>query len=239
MVIDIECHSHTPGTMQARLDWAEVTGKELLPKPPVFHHIEYGHAYSNIVGGVAYPAVVEHVIKPGVVLIIGIEPDPLQFHIIDMAETPSVFDLLTACVDLRLRYGYGKDRRILPNFMGDQERYQAILLKVSEALEKKGPENGLYIKDMVDLRERYALPVYVQQITSALDNKILAKPINPKINADITNYLRVFQSETAEKGRVEDYPAVGLLGGMIHSLQIERPWLEDPRGTDTVFNIDI
>jgi hypothetical protein len=204
----------------------------------VFHHTEYGHTYSNIVGGISYPAAVEHQIRPGMVAIMGIEPDPLRFHIIDLVESPSVFDLLTACVDLRLRYGFGEDSRILPNFMGDQERYQAILLKVSEALEKKGPENGLYIKDMVDYRERYALPVYVQQFLSALEKGILVKPVNPKIDAAITNHLLVFQSENAQKGRVEDFPAVGLLGGMIHSLQIERPWLEDPRGQDTVFNID-
>jgi hypothetical protein len=234
-VITVEKPEHIKGTLQARLDWAEVTGKELTLKPPVFHH-EDGHTYSNIIGGIAYPAAVDHIIRPGMVIIIGIEPDPVKFRVLETVESPSVFDLFTACIDLRLKYGYGEDRRILPNFMGDQEKYLAILLKVSEALEKtQGHERGLYIKDMVDYRERYALPVYVRQLLDARKKYLLERPDQ---HIELTNHLRSFQPEMAEKGRVEDFPAVGLLGGMIHSLQIERPWLEDPRGHDTVFNID-
>lgn len=235
-VITVEKPEHIKGTLQARTDWAEVTGKELTLKPPIFHH-EDGHTYCNIIGGIAYPAAVDHIIRPGIVIIIGIEPDPVKFRVLETFESPSVFDLFTACIDLRLKYGYGEDSRILPNFMGDQEKYQAILLKVSEALEKtQGHDRGLYIKDMVDLRERYALPVYVRQTASALEKGTLEKPTE---HIELVNHLRGFMPESAEKGRVEDFPAVGLLGGMIHSLQIERPWLEDPRGTDTVFNIDL
>jgi hypothetical protein len=130
-VITVEKPEHIKGTLQARLDWAEVTGKELTLKPPVFHHQD-GHSYCNIIGGIAYPAAVDHIIRPGMVIIIGIEPDPVKFRVLETVESPSVFDLFTACIDLRIKYGYGEDRRILPNFMGDQEKYLAILLKVSE-----------------------------------------------------------------------------------------------------------
>ena len=230
--IRIEKPEHIKGTRGAREDWAKVTGKPLTLKPAIFHHIESGEYYCNIVGGIAYPTAE----KPGIVLIIGVQNEPaVKFRVLETYEDANVFELISKTIDLRKKYGFGLDSRILPSWYGDQEKFQAIVMRVSEALEREvGQNQGLYIKDTVDLRERHAFPLYVRQIYDTRKTGRLERP-KDKI---LPGHLQGFQRQDAEKGKAENFPAVGLLGGMIHSLQIQEPWLEDPDGTDTVFNLD-
>lgn len=232
-IIAIEANSHIKNTRGAREDWATVTGNELVLKPAVFRHTETGDSYCNIVGGIAYPTAE----KPGIVLVSGIQNDPdVKFIILETYEDANVFKLIEKAVNLRGKYGFGLDSRILPSWYGDQEKFQTLILKCSESLEKiHGSTSGLYIKDMVDMRERHSFPLYVRQIFDTLKTQRL------DINGDIvlTGHLQGFQRQDAEKGKTEDFPAVGLLGGIVHSLQIQQPWLEAVDGQDTVFNIDL
>ena len=201
-------------------------------KPATFLHKEQEEYYCGFVGGIAYPTAE----KPGIVIVIGLQNDQaVKFKVLDAWENSNVFELITRAVELRGKYGFGLDSRILPSWYGDQEKFQAIIVRVSEALERKtGVGRGLYIKDTVDLRERFAFPLYVRQIFDTLKSKRL------DLAGDmiLTGHLQGFQRQDSEKGKTEDFPAVGLLGGMVHSLQVQESWLEDPDGKNTAFNLD-
>ena len=236
-IIKIEKPEYIKGTRGAREDWAKITGKPLMLKPAVFLHTETGEYFCNIVGGISYPIAVNDEIKPGMVIILGIQNEPtLKFKVLETFESDNVFTLIEQAKEAREKYGFKLDSRILPYWYGDQEKYQTIIIKVSEALEQKdGADRGFYIKDLVDLREKFSFPLYVRQIFNTLTTKTF------DINGDamLTEHLQGFRRSAAEKGKTENFPAVGLLGGMVHSLQIEKPWLEDVDGRGTVFNIDI
>lgn len=231
-IIAIEKPDPLNGDRGAHEDWAKVTGKEVIRKPAVFRHTETGERFCNIVGGIAYPTAE----KPGLVLVIGIQSDPVKFMTLETHEDANVFLLIEKAVQIREKCGFGLDSRILPSWYGDQEKFQTLVVKCSECLEKMhGSTSGLYIKDPVDLRERHAFPLYVRQIFDTLKTGRL------DLNGDLilTGNLQGFQRHDAEKGKTEDFPAVGLLGGIVHSLQIQQPWLEPVDGQGTVFNIDI
>jgi hypothetical protein len=233
MKITIEKPEHVEGTEGARKDWAEITGQELTIKQATFRHSLTNEYYCHLIGGVSYPIASGQEIKPGVLLIIGIQAEPVvKYTILESFETLDVFKLIEKMVTMRREYQFGKDSRILPSWYGDQEKYQTLIIKASESLEKAhGINAGLYIKDTVDRREKHSFQLYVRQIFHALEKKTL------NINGDkiVTGHLQAFQREDAEKGGVDNFPVAGLLGGMLHSLQIEKPWLEDEHGT--VFNV--
>ena len=233
-MITIEKPEHVEGTEGARKDWAEVTGQELTIKQATFLHDTTGEYYCHLVGGVSYPIATGQEVRSGVLLIIGIQAEPvIKFTILESFETLDVFKLIERMVTMRREYLFGKDSRILPNWYGDQEKYQTLIMKASESLEKAhGVNAGLYIRDTIDRREKHSFPLYVRQIFHALETKRL------DIHGDkiVTGHLQSFQREDAESGKVDDFPLVGLLGGMIHSLQVEKPWLEEEWGT--VFTID-
>ncbi len=234
-VIKIKKETHIEGTEQARHDFAIVTGKDIVLKPAVFCHVETDEHYCNIVGGIMYPTALE----PGIVMIIGIQNEPnLLFRILDVFESDNVFELISNCVDMRKKWGFGLDSRILPWWYGDQDKFRSLIIKVSATLEKaSGYDQGLYIKDLTDLREKHAFPLYIRQLFNARNTGLLEKPSKSGF-MNIVGYIQGFNRELAEKTKTEDYPAVGLLAGMIHSLQIERPWEEEVTQGEA-FNIAI
>jgi len=219
--IKIEADEFVQDTEQARHDFAKVTGHEFVLKPAVFLHTETGQRYCNIVGGLAYPTSSE----PGVVIILGIQNVPVvTFNVLDAYEDIDVFVLIEKCIEMRSKWGFWLDSRILPNWYGDQEKFQTLIIKASAVLEQKlGTEQGLYVKDMVDLRNRDAFPLYTRQIS----NSLLTKTLNINKNGVIISHLQGFDRTDAERGKVQDFPTIGLLGGMVHSLQNEKPWEED------------
>lgn len=220
-IIKIKQPEHIKGTLQARIDFAKVTGKELLLKPATFLNTQTNEYFCNIVGGISYPTA----ILPGCIIIIGIQNEPeVKYKVVDCIEDQNVFTLIQKVIMFREKYGFGTDSRLLPWWYGDQLKFQTLIVKASIALEKKhGINQGLYLKDMVDLRERHSFPLYIRQIFNTLEEKRL----DIAQNEILVGYLQGFQREEAEKGKTADFPAVGLLGGMAHSLQIEQPWMED------------
>jgi len=234
-LINVEKPEHMSGTRGAREDWAVVTGQPLTLKPATFLHRPSGQYYCHIVGGIAYPTATAQEVKPGALIIMGIQSDPVKYRILEVIESGDVFDLIEKLVDTRKAYGFGEDSRILPNWYGDQDKYQVLIMKASEVLERMhGVTSGLYIRDTLDRHDTQAFPLYVRQILNTL--KIARLDVGQ--DKILTGHLQGLQREDAERGKVDDFPVVGLLGGMIHSLQIEQPWLEDVTGQGTVFNID-
>ncbi|MCK5606459.1 hypothetical protein KAR91_31445 [Candidatus Pacearchaeota archaeon] len=220
-IIKILQPKHIKGTLQARIDFAKVTGKEFHLKPATFLNTETDEFFCNIVGGISYPTAT----LPGCVIIIGVQNEPeIKFKVIDCIEDQNVFILLQKVVMFREKYGFGTDSRLLPWWYGDQLKFQTLIVKASIALEEKhGINQGLYLKDTVDLREKHSFPLYIRQIFNTLEEKTL----DIAQNEILVGYLQGFQREEAEKGKTENFPAIGLLGGMVHSLQIEQPWMQE------------
>lgn len=233
-IIKIKADKHIADTEQARHDFAEVTGRDIVLKPAVFCHTETNQHYCNIIGGIAYPTATD----PGIVIILGIQNEPIKFRILDVYEDDNVFKLIANCIEMRTKWGFGLDSRILPWWYGDQEKFQTLIIRASEALERQlGFDRGMYVKDLVDLREKHAFPLYIRQLFAARDSGMLEKPSLSGF-MQIVGYIQGFNRELAEKTKTEDYPAVGLLAGMLHSLQIECPWEEDVTQGEA-FNIAI
>ena len=88
---------------------------------------------------------------------------------------------------------------------------------------RHGPDKGLYVREPADFKERYAFPLYMRQLRAALKEKAL------NINGEtiLVGRLQAFQPDEAEKGRIIDFPAVGMLGAVVHTLMIEMPWQEE------------
>jgi hypothetical protein len=205
-------------TRQARHDWADVTGQEIQLRPSIFLDTKTDVSYSHIAGAMAYPG-----IEPGCLIIMGIRQGP-KLDVLEYQEHGAVLDLIEATVSIRYQFAYGKERRILQQWVGDPDRYQPVVAKISQALEAKdGYDRGLYIREPADFQEKYAFPLYMRQLHAALAEKIL----NINNQTALINRLQAFQPDMAEKGKLYDFPAVGMLGAFTHTMMVETPWQED------------
>ncbi|MBI9090155.1 MAG: hypothetical protein JEZ12_13145 [Desulfobacterium sp.] len=209
---------HIQGTEQARHDWADVTGQDIQLKQSIYLDTETDRAYSHIAGAMIYPG-----IEPGCLMVMGIQPGP-KLDVLEYQEHGAVLDLIKAMVEIRYEWGYGKAKRVLQQWIGDPDRYQPVVAKVSQALEAKGGyDRGLYIREPADFQEQYAFPLYMRQLHAALNEKVLH--LNGQ--KDLISRLQAFQPDMAEKGKLYDFPAVGLLGAFTHTMMVETPWQED------------
>ncbi len=236
-VIRVEQDHHMEHTEQARKDWATVYGQDFTLKNPVFWNMEAAERYSDIIGGIAYPSVS----SAGIVIVIGIvmvNGLPV-FKILEAAEEKEVFALFQILLRLRVKYGFGKDSRILPWWIGDPDRFQPLVSRTSVKLEEKhGEGQGIYIKPPVDFGEKHSFPLYIRQLFRAR-NPQLRSPVYLDVNGhqNLSSYAQAIRQEDAENGKYEDFPVVGLLGGMVHTILTQRPWLETTQG-GSAFNLE-
>jgi hypothetical protein len=94
---------------------------------------------------------------------------------------------------------------------------------VSVALEEKlGEGMGFYLRPPVDWTERHAFPLYMWQMRDTLGRKQL-KIHHP----DLISRVQAIQPDIVDKGRVQDLPAAGMLGALVHTIITERPWEQD------------
>jgi len=220
--IEIDKSAFEAGTRQARYDWATVTGQPARLRPPIYRDTRDGQGYCNILGALAYPAM-----EPGCMIILGITTDK-NFRILEFREHRTVARLLEDAVLTRRLYGWGLDKHVLRSWTGDELRYQTIVSKISQEIEKQmGQDTGLYIRDPLDFRERHAFPLYMNQIRQTLKDGRLDIP-----QVDLITRLQAMQHDAAEKGRIEDYPAAGILGGIVNSILTEEPWFETAEDGD-------
>lgn len=204
-------------TRQAREDWAIITGKEIELKPSHFLDKRTEDKYCYITGALAYPG-----LEPGCIIILGVINSPkLKFKILEYKEYSSIFQLLKDVVLIRLDYAYGQHEGILFQWIGEQARYQTLVSKISQAIEKQnGVDDGLYIRNPTDWGETYALTMYMKQLRASLKEKRLY--LNGK--KELINRLQFLKPDDGEKAKFDDFPCIGMLGGLIHTLMIERSW---------------
>jgi len=219
--ITIVADEHDAETRQARHDWAEVTGTPIELVPETLIDARTGWRYTSIQGAVGYP----HKDEPGCMIIAGVQSKPHQrLVILEYREHQSVYDLVSDITVTREKYRHGQHRGILPHWIGDPDRYEAVISTSSVALEHKlGPERGIYIKPPLDWGHRHDLAMYLWQIKSALQSGVLLIRDHP----DLSSRLQAVQPDIVDKGKCIDYPTVAMLGGLIHTALLERPWQQD------------
>jgi hypothetical protein len=218
-MIQVITDSYNAETRQARHDWAEVTGQMRELKPAQLHDTESGKTYATILGAVGYPAGME----PGCVIVTGVTTAP-EIQILEYTEHTSIYDLFERMVQCRIKYGHGEHQAILPFWYGDPARFLTPVVAVSTEIEsKRGPGLGLYIREPVDWEDPHNLPLYMWQLRAALGDGQLSKDMPATLHGRIQS----IQPDMIEKGKVKDYPAVGTLAGMVHSILFERPWEQD------------
>ncbi|MEA1928611.1 MAG: hypothetical protein U9N73_10425 [Candidatus Auribacterota bacterium] len=220
-MIEIVRDAHDAETRQARHDWAEVTGQEMELKPTVVMDTKTNIRYAGIVGAIGWPTATD----PGCMIIMGITQN--KFDVLEFQEHRSVYNLLDNIVMSRRQYGYGKFRGCLPDWIADPDRYQALVVKMSVVLEKKiGSSYGLYIREPADWYEKFVFPLYMWQLRTA----IAEKRLNLNDFQSLIGRLRELHPDMIDKGKVFDYPAVGALAGLVHTVISERMWEQDIKG---------
>ena len=215
--IYIDRDYYQAGTEAARRDWAIVTGQPIQLRPPMYVDTRDGQHYTDMLGAIAWPT-----LEPGCYMIAGATPDK-RLKMIDYNEFTAVPPLLAGVIESRALHGYGLDQHCLRQWIGDEQRFATIVSRISQDLEAEfGPNAGIYVKDPQDYRERHAWPLYMRQIHEALKNKLI------DIKHDmLIDRLQSVDHTTAEKGRFDEFPIIGILGGLINTALLEEPWVED------------
>jgi hypothetical protein len=155
-------------------------------------------------------------------MIVGATADK-RLRVLDYSEFTAVPQLLAGVIEARSLHGYGLDQHCLRQWIGDELRFATIVSRISQDLEAEfGPNAGIYVKDPQDYRERHAWPLYMRQIHEALKNKRI-----DITQSALIDRLQQVDHTTAERGRFEQFPIIGILGGLINTALIEEPWVED------------
>lgn len=217
-MIEIIRDSFDAETRQARHDWAEVTGVKMELKPSVIHDLRTGNRYSAIVGAIGWPTALEK----GCMIIAGVGPEKIQ--VLEFREHRSVYALIEDVVMTRKQYRHGSFGGILPDWTADPDRYTALVAETSVALEQKlGPDRGFYIREPADWYDRHPFPLYMWQLRDALAKKRL----DLSGHSDLVSRLQAIHPDIIDKGKVYDYPAAGILAGLVHTIITERTWEQD------------
>ena len=218
MIIEIIRDSYNAETRQARHDWAEVTGKMLELKPSLIRDMRTGQRYSAISGAIGWPTALE----PGCMIVAGV--DQGRVRVLEFREHRSVYDLVEDVVMTRKTYRFGEFGGILPDWIADPDRYTALVSETSVALENKlGPGHGFYIREPADWYEPNVFPLYMWQLKRAKEQRTVAISQFPELIARV----EAIQPDIIDKGKVFDYPAAGILAGLVHTIMTERTWEQD------------
>lgn len=217
-MIEIVRDSYNAETRQARHDWAEVTGQMRELKPAIIHDMRTGAKYSSIAGAIGWPTAME----PGCMIIAGVGQGAIK--VLEFREHQSVYDLIEDVVMTRKEYKHGSFGGILPDWVADPDRYLALVAETSVALETKlGSDRGLYIREPADWYEQHVFPLYMWQLRTALAKKQL----HIQDHQGLVGRLQSIPPDIIDKGKVFDYPAVGALAGLTHTIITERTWEQD------------
>jgi len=225
-------NQHAEGTEQAREDWETVT-KTPLRLPPFRFEFD-GRRFVNFFIGASYPT---HDSK-GCVAVFGVRADDYVLELMEVRKGEDVFDILRSVVELRVKYGYGQIRGHIEYIIGEEERYQSVVAKTNEEMEKKfGDGRGVYFKDPADLERVDCLALYLHHLRQAMGSKL----VDLAGNQVAEESLRMIGYEEAQKGKYKEYPIPAIVGGMVHTILFEDRQKEDYRAeglSDCVFNLD-
>ena len=212
----------------------QITGETYILKPTYYRNIETGMEYCHIAGGIGWPGQ-----APGFIVILAVikpEGKNPSFHVLEEEEIGSINGLLTACLQLREKYGFGKGSALFDFWYGENERFDAIVNDFNQDLTvKDDTAQGIYLVPPYGHQKSNAFEIWVNSIRGCLKRDASNKPeLYLGDCTKLRNYLQSSPFDVAVKGAIEDYPALAALGGVMHSLMMLRPWLEFARPERTV-----
>jgi len=228
----IKAQSDSIEDTQARKDWAIVTGVREYPKPTYYENMENGEKYHYIAGAIGWPW--EQTL--GYALIIGVNKTGTKrckMTILEEIEDSDIRRLLLRCVGLREKYGYWESSQLMRYFYGDDIRYSPIVLDVCKELkflDGNSDEHGFWIYTPWDFEKRDHFETYAQQVKTVLrpDETGLPKLIIGN-NHKIRNHAQTLSNDAITRlemrQRAKEYPAMFALGGLVHTLVMQKPWM--------------
>jgi hypothetical protein len=210
-----------------------ITGETLTRKPIYYRHTKTGAEYCHIAGGIGWPGE-----KPGFIVVVGVEKtavDP-RFHILEERESENINCLLTSCLQLREKYGFGQDYNLFKVWHGQNERFDTFVNHFNHDHELKDHMyQGIYLAPPHDCQKPNAFEIWLNAIRASLEKDAFGKrKLFVGNHPRLLDHLQNFPVDVATKGSVEEYPAISCLGGTLHSLMMLRPWLKFARPERTV-----
>jgi hypothetical protein len=202
---------------------AMITGIRWVAKPPFYRNIETGEDYFDIAGAFAWPgdnlagfAVIVAAVKRD-------EKEPV-LKVLAEIEEKSIEDLVSACVEIRGRYGYPE---LLDLWYGDYLRFSSLITDINVEIEKQhGKDNGFYITQPDEFEAPNNFEIYLHRIRSCLKAPDSGEKQLILGNGNrLRNHLQNLPPDAITNGSVEQYPAVASLGFAVHTLMAQRPWI--------------
>ena len=227
--IELITHPYSFNLLQARMDYARLTGTELVERPYWFKNVETKQLYYDLYACLGWPTEVTDSTNglPGYIAIVGVvrpndsitdPPDPLnaKFQLLDESESKDVPTLLKECVRLRKEYGFGVHKNLLRVWLGDPDRFFTPLALYNEALIAEGGERAaILISPPDDFYTQKIFDNYVRALRSTLLKDTQRFFFGH--NYILQNRLREFK---------KDDPCVFAVGGLVFSLLNRVRWMD-------------
>lgn len=227
-IIKFISNPHAWELHQARYDESVVTGQPMVERPFWFENTETDQLYFDIYGCIGYPSEVSDRDEglPGYAAIVGIvrpddslehtDPVNANFQLLAEAQSKDVGTLLSLCVKLRKKYGFGCQENLLRVWYGDPERFLTTLALYNEGLVRDGGDkNAILVTPPIDFYSPKIFDNYVRALRST-------------ILPDATRFY--FGHNDILRNRLREFrqadPAVLAVGGLVQSLLTNALWMD-------------
>lgn len=225
----------TSDSLNGARDWAVITGTRFIEKPYKFLYKDHtrpdGVVYRGFHIGASYPT---HE-RDGCVVIFGV-CDNYALRLMECTPCRSVFDVFDTILRLRKAYGFGLISEHLTVVIGEPDRYDTLCARFSIELEKETEGTGIYFQPPAGLNKPHSFSMYLTHLRQSLS----AGRVDINQIPLAVDELRVINNEISQKGKYQEYPVQGLLGGMIHTILYEGREKEVLLpGEDNAVNMDI
>lgn len=234
-MIQVIQEKHPTETMQARRDFAHVTKEPVVELPYWFKDTDTGKEYYNLYAGLGWPQKVTEKGDQlpgyaGIIAVVKGSKDAIDapFQVVAEIQEPSVDILITECVKLRKKWGFGVHPQLLDIFIGDHTQFDTVVAGYNTVLAEAGrPDREAFIVSPADdFDSPQAFDLAVRRLQSVLMVK-QGKRLYLGDSEIIKNRILSFR---------RDDPAILALGGLVHTLLMRTPWME--QSVPSVFQLD-
>ena len=229
-IIELVTHPYAVDLLQARTDYAAITGVEMIERPYWYRNRKTGQLYYSLYAALGWPTeVTDHtdgmpgyaaivgVVRPGVAWDVPTDALNANFQLLEEFESKDVPTLLKECCRLREKYGFGVQRNLLTFFFGDPERFLIPLALFNEVLiEEGGDRNAILVTPYDEMYAQKIFDSYVRSLRSTLLEQ--SRRFYFGHNDILQNRLREFK---------KDDPTVFAVGGLVFSLLNSCRWMNN------------
>ena len=175
--------------------------------------------YSHITGAIILPTFEQ----PGYLVTIGVEyGDKIKFYCLDEFESDDAFELIKKAQGIQ--QDYGED--VISHWWGNPLDLMSIVNEINIRDEK----NPIRISDPIDANRTDNFEIYTARIKVSLSSE--HKTLFLDDANIIRNHIMAFIQAKGEKSG--NNPAMHVLGSLIHTLLIMRPWEQAVEKVDMI-----